>query len=308
MAGSAVSFSALVAGTIVESPADTFFGTGSVPPSEAHGNVNIVFDGPVDSVTLVYKNGPSLNDTPSGIIGAVSDLNWQPPVEVAVALIDGLAANLGVPVSGTYGTFLINVDGSYTYTLDDTHPDVIALGSNETLIDSIPYTLQNTIGQQSTATVFMTIRGINEAPSLALDASSGGTGFSNSLTEGSSPVDVADTDATITDIDILDTVMELMTITPGGISNGASEILTFHGDGGTSILIPLAGSSADQITVGGTVFDVAFNGTALTVTNSVVGGMPNGNLQSLISSITYHNADPKSDRRHPDVRFCGERW
>lgn len=293
LGGVPVSFSALVAGTITESPSGTFYGDGWVPPSEAHGNVNIVFDGAVDSVTITYKQGPSLTTTTAGILGAVSDLNWQPPINVFVSSIDGSATNVGTPYAGQYGTFLIQSDGSYTYTVDDSNPDVIALGAGESLQDTVQYTLENTIGQTSTAVVTMTVNGINEPPQLDIDASEAGTGFSASFTEGAGPVNVTDTDVLITDADNTDTAMASLTITTNSISDGANEVLTFHGDLGASIAYSLdAPAATQQITVNGVIFDVAFDGTQFSVTNSTGADMPNAALQSLIAGITYNNTSP----------------
>lgn len=293
LGGVPVNFSALVAGTITESPSGTFYGDGSVPPSEAHGNVNIVFDGAVDSVTITYKYGPSLTTTPSGILGAVSDLTWQPPINVFVSSVDGSPANVGTPFVGQYGTFFIASDGSYTYTVDDSNPDVIALGSGESLQDTVQYTLENTIGQTSTAVVTMTVNGINEVPQLDIDASGAGTGFSTSFTEGAGPINVADTDVLISDADNPDTGMASLTITPGSISDGSAEILTFNGDLGSSISFSLdAAAPTQQITVNGVVFNVAFNGTQFSVTNSAGGDAPNADFQSLIAGITYNNTSP----------------
>ncbi len=291
--GAPVTFSSLVAGTVTESPSGTFFGDGSVPPSEAHGNVNIVFDGPVDSVTITYKYGPSLTGTPSGILGAVSDLSWQPPIDVFVAEVDGSAAGVGIPYVGQYGTFVINRDGSYAYTVDDSNPDVIALGSNETLLDTVQYTLENTIAQTSSATVNMTIHGINEVPTLDIDDSGSGSGFATTFTEAAGAIGVTDSDVLITDIDNPDTQMSSLTITPNSIVDGANEILTFNGDSGTSISFSMdAASPAQQITLNGVVFNVAFNGTQFILTNFAGGDMPNVDLQMLMAGITYNNTAP----------------
>ncbi len=50
---------------------------------------------------------------------------------LTVSEVDSLPANVGVPHAGNFGTVVINSDGTYTYTLDETHPAVLALGPTD---------------------------------------------------------------------------------------------------------------------------------------------------------------------------------
>ncbi|MBO1518032.1 VCBS domain-containing protein, partial [Psychrobacter sp. F2608] len=61
--------------------------------------------------------------------------------------------------AGSYGGFVINADGTYTYTLDNNNADVNALNDGETLQDSITYTMTDADGDKSTATLTITING-----------------------------------------------------------------------------------------------------------------------------------------------------
>ncbi|OBQ46453.1 VCBS domain-containing protein [Halodesulfovibrio spirochaetisodalis] len=75
---------------------------------------------------------------------------------------DTLTVINSVP-NAQYGTFTLNPDGSWTYTLDNQNPDVVALDDNETRTDSITYTVSD--GQsESQATLTVTITGTNDAP------------------------------------------------------------------------------------------------------------------------------------------------
>ena len=139
--GELVPLTAQVAGTVV-SPADgQFYGTGSVPASEAHGNVSIRFDSPVDRVVIAYNYGPDATARDGFQVGALSDLAWQGTGVPRVSAINGSTAAVGSAVAGTYGTFTVNGDGSYTYTVDESHPDVASLAPGATLVDSVWYTL-----------------------------------------------------------------------------------------------------------------------------------------------------------------------
>ena len=70
------------------------------------------------------------------------------------------AANLNL----TYGHLVLNNDGTYTYTLDNTNATVNALNDGQTLTDSYTYTLTDGDGSSTTATLAITIDGHNDAP------------------------------------------------------------------------------------------------------------------------------------------------
>ncbi|MCT4534613.1 VCBS domain-containing protein [Halodesulfovibrio sp.] len=68
-----------------------------------------------------------------------------------------------------YGTFVLNADGTWTYTLNNQNPDVVALDDNEVRTDTITYIVSD--GQtQSEATLTVTIRGTNDAPIVQAEA------------------------------------------------------------------------------------------------------------------------------------------
>jgi VCBS repeat-containing protein len=90
-----------------------------------------------------------------------------------VTAVEGLASEVGVPVTGTFGTFVINADGSWTYTLDNNDDDTQALGAGATGVKSIAYTITDASGASSTATLFITVQGTNDAPNAVPDDNNG---------------------------------------------------------------------------------------------------------------------------------------
>ena len=75
-------------------------------------------------------------------------------------------------MAGQYGRFEINADGSYTYTLNNTHPKVDALNDGDTLTDSVPYTITDGDGDDDTAQVTLTITILGRTdgvPSVVVD-------------------------------------------------------------------------------------------------------------------------------------------
>ncbi|MGK0547995.1 putative Ig domain-containing protein, partial [Halomonas cupida] len=63
----------------------------------------------------------------------------DPTAQLIVAEIDGDAANVGQAIEGQYGSITVNDDGSYSYIIDNTNPDVQALADGETLTETFAY-------------------------------------------------------------------------------------------------------------------------------------------------------------------------
>ena len=84
--------------------------------------------------------------------------------DLAVSQVNGVDANVGVAVNGNYGDIVVNGDGTYTYTIDNTNADVDALDNGETLTEIFTYTLTDNEGGTASATISITIDGANDAP------------------------------------------------------------------------------------------------------------------------------------------------
>ncbi|WP_428224585.1 gliding motility-associated C-terminal domain-containing protein [Flavobacterium sp.] len=165
LGGNPVAFDRQVAGGILLNGPDTFYGTGSVITSDAHGNVRVLFPTPVDSVVLDYNYGPNVTAAdPSGQVAGLTDLIWQDANAGGVRAVYGVNANVGVNIPTTYGFITLNTDGSYTYTVNPANPTVAALVTGQTLTDVIPYTISDNLagaGNLANANLILTITGAN---------------------------------------------------------------------------------------------------------------------------------------------------
>ena len=143
---------------------------GSVPP------INYTVSdgaGGTDSSTLSITVTP-VND----LLLAVADTNTIAEDAVSVSgtvitndtLGDGTAAenvvSLNGNATGTYGSIVLNADGSYVYTLDNTDPLVQQLAPGETLEETYSYTLTDKDGDTSTTTLKITITGTDDVVTI----------------------------------------------------------------------------------------------------------------------------------------------
>ena len=108
----------------------------------------------------------------------------------------------GAGVAGTYGTLVLNADGSYSYALDNANPAVQALARNQAVSDTFTYTVTDADGDPSTTTLTVTLTGTNDAPDITVGA---GDSTSAGLTETNAGLTASGT-LSIFDVDTQDTV------------------------------------------------------------------------------------------------------
>ena len=97
-------------------------------------------------------------------------------------------------VAGTYGTFTLDEDGGWTYTLDNEVADTDALGAGETETD----TFEVLSADGTTAQVMVTVTGADDAAVIGGDLAGAVTEDAQE-TETSGTLDVSDVDTTLTE-------------------------------------------------------------------------------------------------------------
>ncbi|WP_281847445.1 VCBS domain-containing protein, partial [Olleya namhaensis] len=158
-------------GGVVVAGNDTFYGTGSAVPSDATGNINVVFEEPIDELVFSYNYGPNvLNNPPAGQIAGISDIYWQGKAEdVIIISIDGDPVAVGGSVFvGEYGSIEVFPDGTYTYTPDTSNPAVAGLLVGETLTEDFDYVLSDGVATDQ-AQLIITLNGDKTAPTITID-------------------------------------------------------------------------------------------------------------------------------------------
>ena len=86
----------------------------------------------------------------------------QPSGGSSSNVTSGTTYTNGTSVTGTYGTLVIGADGSYTYTADQSAADDLDAGDSVT--DVFTYTVTDENGETTTATITITVNGVNDTP------------------------------------------------------------------------------------------------------------------------------------------------
>ena len=97
--------------------------------------------------------------------------------------------------TGTYGSVLINADGSWTYSLNNADPDTNGLTQGQAANEVFSYTMRDQFGATSSSTLTISITGTNDAPVAANDAASGNE--DSAITTGSVLANDSDADQTL---------------------------------------------------------------------------------------------------------------
>jgi large repetitive protein len=107
-------------------------------------------------LTVAAANGVIQSGTAPG--GVDSDPNGD---SLSVSAVNGVAGGVGQPVVGTYGTLVLNADGSYSYTPT---AGAQALQAGQNVADVFAYTVTDPSGQTASTTLTITVTGVNDAP------------------------------------------------------------------------------------------------------------------------------------------------
>ncbi|WP_454563198.1 retention module-containing protein [Pseudomonas sp. AIG] len=204
--------------------------------NEAHPTANGANNLPEQfAVTVVDDNGTTANATldvniVDDLPKAVDDSNTGTASETLLTLTGNVLTNDvqgadRVPTgpvtagtfTGTYGTLVLNANGTYTYTLNTNDADFKNLHGGGNGTETFTYTLTDSDGDTSTANLLLQIHN-NDDPVVisGLDVNGGElTVYEKNLTDGSAPDSTALTQSGTFTITALDGVT---TLTVGGIA------------------------------------------------------------------------------------------
>ncbi|WP_272023120.1 VCBS domain-containing protein, partial [Olleya namhaensis] len=254
-------------GGVVVAGNDTFYGTGSAVPRDATGNINVVFEEPIDELVFSYNYGPNvINNPPSGQIAGISDIYWQGKAEdVVIIEIDGNPVAVGGSVFvGTYGSIQVFPDGTYTYTPDTNNPAVAGLLTGQTLTEDFAYVLSDGVNSDG-ANLIITLNGDKTAPTITID-----TPIEGDNVVDSAEVSSVTTSGTTTDVED----GQIVTVTFSDGTNTVTTTATVTGGVWTATDVDISSLSNGPITVTADVTDFGGNpasdNTLITLDNIVI--------------------------------------
>ena len=223
------------------------------------------------------------NDTDVDILGETK----------TVSAVNGQLANVGVAVTGTYGSVTIAADGSYTYTLDNNDPQTQALAQGETATDQFTYTVVDANGATSSTTLTITITGTNDAPDLRAVTTDT---ISSVQTETNAALTASGT-LTVTDPDTIDTIASSVTSVTLGGTTGSLTSAAVLGMLSVSPPVGLAANSGDTHNLGWTfnsgsqAFDYLGTGQSLTLTYTVTSSDGHGGTDTQNVTVTINGSN-----------------
>ncbi|PQP06635.1 type I secretion target [Pseudomonas frederiksbergensis] len=191
------------------------------------------------AVTVVDDNGTTANGSldvniVDDLPQAVDDSNAHTASETLLTLTGSVLPNdiqgadriatgpdsgpiIGGTFTGTYGTLVLNANGTYTYTLNTSDADFNALHGGGNGTENFVYTLTDADGDTSTATLVLNIHNNDDPVTLdGLNVNGGElTVYEKNLSDGTSPNTPALTQSGTFTVTALD---GLQTLTVGGIA------------------------------------------------------------------------------------------
>ncbi|KST56679.1 hypothetical protein AO398_10455 [Methylobacterium sp. GXS13] len=138
-------------------------GAGSSVPAPVHDHPLSVTDAAGAVIAAARLNA----DPAHGLLANVPGASVASAGPVGGAIVAMASGQLSV--LGQYGTLTVHGDGSYSYSADH----AVALAAGGTGVDSFAYTARDPLGHTATATLALTVTGVNDAPVFDGVATSG---------------------------------------------------------------------------------------------------------------------------------------
>ncbi|MEH2233749.1 MAG: cadherin-like domain-containing protein [Nostoc sp.] len=193
-----------------------------------NGNGNTLFFENTSVSTPVNNPPTANNDTATtsedtSLAGNVLTNDTDPNAGdiLTVAAVNGVAANVGNQITLPSGALLtLNTNGTYTY---NPNAQFESLAAGATAADNFDYTISDGNGGTDTATVNVTINGVNDAPTGSPTAT-----LSNTAEDTAINITAANLLAGFTDVDAGDTLsVTNLTATNGALVNNLNGTYTF---------------------------------------------------------------------------------
>ncbi|NCB60825.1 MAG: tandem-95 repeat protein, partial [Gammaproteobacteria bacterium] len=223
----------------------------------------------------------------------------------------GTAGSLGSGLTGTYGTLILQSDGSYSYVADQAAADALAQGQSAT--DIFTYTIEDGNGGSDKAQLVITVIGTNDGPKFEDE----GTDDTGAVVEDLNPVagNLSDSGTIIfDDADLLDTHIVSVAKTGGALGGTLTAAITDpatgEGTGTISWTYSVANSATQYLAVGQTVtetftvtIDDGHGGTADQLVTVTITGT--NDVPTITSALTDALGAVTEDATTPNLTDSG---
>jgi VCBS repeat-containing protein len=199
---------------------------------------------------------------------------------ISVSAVRNLAGNVGGPVNGTYGTLVLNADGSYTYSVNPALAAVSNLAPGATAIDSFTYTVRDANNAVATTTLAVTVVGTNDGPRAVNDARTIQEDAAVLTTSGTALSNDTDPDGGILSVVSVNGV----TANVAASVSGTYGSLTMGADGAYTYALNNASTAVQELRVGQSVTD--------TFSYTISDGQGGEATASVIVTVTGRNDAP----------------
>jgi T1SS-143 domain-containing protein len=206
---------------------DAFVGEGEAP--QASGNVLL---------TQSHPDDPSAELTFADAV----DTDFEPLTVSTTGVFEG-----------DYGTLVLNSNGSYTYTLNNSHPDVQVLADGQVLTDTFDYSVTDGFNGPDSSTLTITIFGTNDGPSVGSDTKRvSEEGLEAGIPDGDGNSDTTDNATASGQIAVSDPDGDTLTVTllaPSGTLTSGGETIVWTGSGTQTLFGSADGNTIVTITI-----------------------------------------------------------
>ncbi|WP_295641009.1 Ig-like domain-containing protein, partial [uncultured Methylibium sp.] len=198
----------------------------------------------------LLENATLATTAATGVLANDTDVDSSDTRSVSAVSFGVTGGTVGTALNGTYGTLTLNADGSYSYSAS--RPAAEALVAGQVVTEQFSYTVRDTAGATSTATLTFTVTGANDAPTIT--GTSTGSVTEDTTLSSSGTLTVVDPDAGQSSF-VAQTgstgTYGSFSITTGGawtytLNNAAANVQTLAG--GTSVSDSFTVTTADGTT------------------------------------------------------------
>jgi VCBS repeat-containing protein len=172
---------------------------------------------------------------------------------IGISRPTSLPGTIGVSYPTSYGSIILNSDGSYTYTLNNSNLSVQAIAAGQIVADSVQYTMQDSLGATAVASINILITGTNDAPVAVVNTT---TAVEELITTTTGNLLTNDTDPDVADSHVVVSIggATVSALSPGTITSSYGTLIVTS-SGSYTYTLNNSATAVQSLAAGATVTD-----------------------------------------------------